>query len=82
MPAEIAISVDGKEQERVPASNVAGDPWQAVVNASIKLAETGITLPAGSIIFSGSATQGIAMQTGKYCVEITGLGEVTLEAIN
>ena len=82
LPVEIAISVDGKEQERVPATNVAGNPWQAVVNASIKLAETGVTLPAGSIIFSGSATQGIAMQTGKYCVEITGLGEVTLEAIN
>ena len=79
---EISIDVDGEEQERVPANHVAGNPWQAVVNASIKLAETGITLPAGSIIFSGSATQGISMQAGKYCVEISGLGKVTLDAIN
>ena len=82
--AKVSVSIifNEQEQERVLATNVAGNPWQAVVNASIKLAETGVTLPAGSIIFSGSATQGIAMQTGKYCVEISSFGEVTLDAIN
>ena len=80
--AEISISVDGALNQNVPSSAIAGNPWQAVVNASKKLAEVGFKLPAGSIIFSGSATNGIAMQPGKYCVEITGLGEVKLEAIN
>lgn len=80
--AEISISVDGALNQEVPSSAIAGNPWQAVVNASKKLADVGFILPAGSIIFSGSATSGIAMQPGKYCVEITGLGEVKLEAIN
>lgn len=79
---EISIKVDGVVVEKVPASNVAGNPWQAVVNASTKLAETGVTLPAGSIIFSGSATTGIKMTPGVYEVEIKDLGKVSLKTIN
>ena len=80
--SEISISVNGEINQKVLANSIAGNPWQAVVNASKKLSDAGVTLPTGSIIFSGSATDGIAMQAGKYCVEITGLGEVALEAIN
>lgn len=80
--AEISISIDGLLNQKVPSSAIAGNPWQAIVNASKKLAEVGFKLPAGSIIFSGSATSGIPMLPGNYCVEITGLGEVKLEVIN
>jgi 2-keto-4-pentenoate hydratase len=80
--AEISISVDGALNQKVPSSAIAGNPWQAVANASKKLFDAGVKLPAGSIIFSGSATNGIEMQPGKYRVEITGLGEVAFEAIN
>ena len=78
--AEISIFENGELNQRVPASAIAGNPWVAVVNASKKLSDAGVVLTAGLIIFSGSATTGIAMQAGKYRVEISGLGEVSFEA--
>jgi 2-oxo-3-hexenedioate decarboxylase len=75
----ISISVDGVLNQRVPASAIAGNPWQAVVNVSKKLTEAGLELPAGSIIFSGSATTGIPLNAGDYEVEITNLGKVNLK---
>jgi 2-keto-4-pentenoate hydratase len=78
--AEISIFVDDQLNQKVSTTAIAGNPWQAVVNASEKLSNAGVVLPAGSIIFSGSATSGIAMQAGKYRVEITGVGEVSFVA--
>ena len=78
--ATIEIFVDDQIQQSVPASEIAGNPWNAVVNVSKRLAEAGVTLPTGSIIFSGSATVGIAMKPGKYKVAISGLGEVEFKA--
>ena len=78
--SEISIFVNESLNQKVSTKAIAGNPWQAVVNASEKLANAGVVLPAGSIIFSGSATNGIAMQPGKYRVEITGVGEVSFEA--
>ena len=75
----ISISENGRVNQTVPASAIAGNPWQAVVNASKKLAEAGVKLPAGSIIYSGSATTGIEIKAGEYEVEITNLGKVTLK---
>lgn len=75
----ISISFNGAVNQSVPASAIAGNPWQAVVNASRKLAEAGVELPEGSIIFSGSATTGIPLVAGDYEVEITNLGKVNLK---
>jgi 2-oxo-3-hexenedioate decarboxylase len=75
----ISITENGRLDQTVPASDIAGNPWQAVVNASKKLAEAGVKLPAGSIIYSGSATTGIVIKPGKYEVEISNLGKVTLK---
>ncbi|MFM8621628.1 MAG: CDGSH iron-sulfur domain-containing protein [Candidatus Nanopelagicaceae bacterium] len=75
----ISISEHGRVNQTVPASVIAGNPWQAVVSASRKLAEAGVKLPAGSIIYSGSATTGIEIKPGAYEVEITNLGKVTLK---
>jgi 2-keto-4-pentenoate hydratase len=77
--ATITISENGNLNQSVPASAIAGNPWQAVVNASQKLADAGVELPAGSIIFSGSATTGIEVKPRNYEVEITNLGKVTLK---
>lgn len=77
---EISIFVNDQLDQKVSTRAIAGNPWQAVVNASEKLSHAGVVLPAGSIIFSGSATNGIAMQAGKYRVEITGVGEVNFLA--
>lgn len=75
----ISISENGRVNQTVPASVIAGNPWQAVVNASQKLADAGVKLPAGSIIYSGSATTGIEIKPGEYEVEIFNLGKVTLK---
>ena len=77
--ATISISFNGTLNQSVSASAIAGNPWQAVVNASKKLAEAGVELPEGSIIFSGSATTGIPLKAGDYEVEITNLGKVNLK---
>jgi 2-keto-4-pentenoate hydratase len=77
--ATITIFENGKLNQSVPASAIAGNPWQAVVNASQKLADAGVKLPAGSIIFSGSATTGIEVKPGNYEVEITNLGKANLK---
>ena len=53
----------------------------AIIGLSKILAETGLSLPAESIIFSGAATVGVAIIAGNsYCVEIAGLGRVELQA--
>jgi len=77
---EISIFKSDVLNQKVPASAISGNPWAAVVKVSKKLSEAGVVLAKGSIIFSGSATKGIAMEDGKYSVEITGLGEVSFEA--
>ena len=76
LSAEISIFENQELNQKVPATNIAGNPWQAVVNLSKKLAEVGAKLPVGSIIFSGSATTGIPMKPGQYQVLISGLGKV------
>ena len=78
--SEISIFVNESLNQKVSTNAIAGNPWQAVVNASEKLSIAGVVLPEGSIIFSGSATNGIPMQAGKYRVEITGVGEVSFVA--
>lgn len=78
--AKIEIFVNDQLHQSVPATNIAGNPWSAFVNVSKKLADAGVSLPAGSIIFSGSATTGINMQPGRYRVAITNLGEVEFAA--
>ena len=76
LSAEISIFENQELNQKVPATNIAGNPWQAVVNLSKKLAEVGAKLPVGSIIFSGSATTGIPMKPAQYQVLISGLGKV------
>lgn len=78
--ATISIFEDGRLVQEAPASAIAGNPWAAVVNTSKLLADAAVVLPAGSIIFSGSATQGIPIKTGQYLVRISGLDEVSFNA--
>ena len=78
--ATIRIFEGNQLKESVPATNIAGNPWQALANVSKRLIADGVILPEGSIIFSGSATTGIAMKPGGYKVEISGLGSVSFRA--
>jgi len=69
------------EVETAPLTAIRGNPWLAIVLLSKLLAENGIKLPAGSIVFSGSATKGVHLAAGNtYTVEIKGLGKVEIKA--
>jgi 2-keto-4-pentenoate hydratase len=65
-----------------PVSAIFGNPWKAVVALSTIMQENSTLLPAGSILFSSSATEGIVLQAGKYYrIEIQLLGSIELKAI-
>ena len=69
------------EVETAPLTAIRGNPWLAIVLLSKLLAENGVKLPAGSIVFSGSATKGVHLAAGNnYTVEIKGLGKVEIKA--
>ena len=80
--ATIEIFEGNQLKESVPATNIAGNPWNALANVSKRLIADGVTLPEGSIVFSGSATTGIVMKASEYRVEISGLGSASFNAIN
>ena len=78
---EAKVFVNDDLVEKTPLTSIRGNPWMAVVALSTELASMGISLPAGSIVFSGSATQEILMRAGStYKVEIKGLGTVVVTA--
>ncbi len=70
------------EVETAPLTAIRGNPWLAIVLLSKVLVENDVKLPAGSIVFSGSATKGVHLAAGNnYAVDIKGLGRVELKAI-
>jgi 2-oxopent-4-enoate/cis-2-oxohex-4-enoate hydratase len=70
------------EIETAPLTAIRGNPWLALVLLSKILVENGVKLPAGSIVFSGSATKGLHLAAGNnYAVEIKGLGRVEIKAL-
>ena len=70
------------EIETAPLTAIRGNPWLALVLLSKVLVENGVKLPAGSIVFSGSATKGLHLAAGNnYAVEIKGLGRVEIKAL-
>ena len=78
----ISIYEQGELKESVPASKIGGNPWSAVSRISTLIAAAGVILPAGSIIFSGSATSGLAMSPGEYRVDIEGVGSVAFSTFS
>ena len=75
------VFVNGALSESAPLTAIQGNPWMAIVELSKVLVATGVTLAAGSIVFSGSATTGIHVVAGNsYRVEIKGLGSVDIKA--
>ena len=70
------------EVETAPLTAIRGNPWLAIVLLSKVLVENGVKLPAGSIVFSGSATKGLHLAAGNnYAVDIKGLGRVEIKAV-
>ena len=78
---EAQVFVNDDVVEKSLLTSIRGNPWMAVVALSSELSALGLTLPSGSIIFSGSATQEILMRAGStYKVEIKNLGSVVVTA--
>ena len=79
----IATIHENNELKReAPVSAIFGNPWKAVVALSTIMQENSTVLPAGSILFSSSATDGLEMRSGNaYRVEIQLLGSIELKAI-
>jgi len=78
---EAQVFVNDQLVESAPLTSIRGNPWESIVALSNELTSLNITLPAGSIVFSGSATQEILMLAGNtYTVEIKGLGAVVVTA--
>ena len=74
------VFTNGEEVETAPLTAIRGNPWLAIVLLSKQLAENGIKLPAGSIVFSGSATKAVHLTAGNnYAVAIKGLGRVEIK---
>lgn len=70
------------EVDTAPLTAIRGNPWLALVLLSKVLVESGVKLPAGSIVLSGSATRSFHLAAGNnYAVDIKGLGRVELKAI-
>lgn len=74
------FSTNGEVVESAPLTAIRGNPWLALVELSKALARDGVLIPAGSIIFSGSATKGVLLESGNnYAVETKGLGRVEIQ---
>lgn len=74
------VFVDNQFSTSAPLTHIQGNPWIAIIGLSKILTETGVSLPAGSIIFSGAATAGVAMVAGSiYRIEIAGVGSVEVK---
>ena len=73
---------NGTEVETAPLTAIRGNPWLALVLLSKVLVESGVKLPAGSIVLSGSATRSFDLVAGNnYAVDVKGLGRVEIKAL-
>jgi 2-oxo-3-hexenedioate decarboxylase len=76
------IHENNEIKREAPVSAIFGNPWKAVVALSTIMQENSTTMPAGSILFSSSATDGLEMRSGNvYRIEIQLLGSIELKAI-
>lgn len=70
------------EIDTAPLTAIRGNPWLALVLLSKVLVESGMKLPAGSIVLSGSATRSFDLVAGNnYAVDVKGLGRVEIKAL-
>ena len=73
------LMCDSETIESSPLSAIRGNPWEALIQLSALASAQGLTLKKDWVIFSGSATKGVPMTSGKsYSVDTPGLGTVTV----
>jgi 2-oxo-3-hexenedioate decarboxylase len=75
--AGVLMRFDGRDVQIGSTGAILGDPLRSIVQASRLAADSGVVLPAGSLIMAGAATAAQALTHGVHvqCV-IGGLGQV------
>lgn len=77
---ETQLRCDEEIIESAPLSAIRGNPWEALVQLSALASANNLILKKGWIIFSGSATKGVALTAGNsFSVETPGLGSVAVK---
>jgi 2-oxo-3-hexenedioate decarboxylase len=74
--AGVQMRFNGRDVQVGSTGAILGDPLRSIVQASRVVTETGVVLPAGSLIMAGAATAAEALMPGLHvqCV-ISGLGQ-------
>jgi 2-oxo-3-hexenedioate decarboxylase len=77
---EMIMEEDGAVAQSGRSSEISGHPLRSLIQQVELLARRGLTLPAGSVVLAGAATQAIPLQPGRVIrLRVRGLGEVSLE---
>jgi 2-oxo-3-hexenedioate decarboxylase len=74
---QMEMLVDGVVAEEALSSAISGHPAQSIVELCSILDSQGKSLPAGSLVLAGAATQAVSMKPGmRVELRVTGLGSV------
>jgi 2-oxo-3-hexenedioate decarboxylase len=78
---EMTMEVNGKPAQSALSSAISGNPVNSLVQLCALLNERGLSLPAGSVVLAGAATQAVPLEPGaKIRLRVQELGEVTVAA--
>jgi 2-oxo-3-hexenedioate decarboxylase len=78
---EMSMDVDGKTVQSARASAISGNPVNSLIELCALLASRGRSLPAGSLVLAGAATQAVPLERGsKIRLTAGALGQVSLQA--
>jgi 2-oxo-3-hexenedioate decarboxylase len=76
---EMDMKVNGETVQKASSKEISGNPINSLVQLCEMLHSRGITLPAGSIVLAGAATQAVALTAGtQILLTVENLGSVGL----
>jgi len=80
---EMVMKVNGEKAQSALSNSISGNPVRSIVQLCELLSGRGLTLPAGSIVLAGAATQAVQLAPGmEIALEVQKLGSVTLRCSN
>ncbi len=76
---EMDMKIDGETVQKASSKEISGNPINSLFQLCDMLNARGISLPAGSIVLAGAATQAVPLKPGtQILLSIEGLGNVGL----
>jgi 2-oxo-3-hexenedioate decarboxylase len=77
---KMVMEVNGKPVQEGNSSEISGHPVNSIIQLCELLTERGLTLPAGSIVLAGAATQAVTLVSGdKIKLTVQKLGSVSVQ---